>query len=73
MARKEVRADVGGTVIAILSKPGDQVAEGDTLAVIEAMKMEIPVAAPLSGRLAELRIAEGDVVAEDLVLAIIEP
>jgi acetyl-CoA carboxylase biotin carboxyl carrier protein len=72
MARKEVRAEVGGTVISILSKPGDSVAEGDTLAFIEAMKMEIPVAAPFAGLLAELRIAEGDVVAEDVVLAIID-
>jgi acetyl-CoA carboxylase biotin carboxyl carrier protein len=72
MARKDVRAEVAGTVISILSKAGDSLAEGDTLALIEAMKMEIPVAAPSAGTLVELRIAEGDVVAEDAVLAIIE-
>lgn len=72
MARKEVRAEIGGTVISIQSRPGDRVAEGDTLAFIEAMKMEIPVAAPFGGTVVELRIAEGDVVAEDVVLVIIE-
>ena len=72
MARKEVRAEISGTVISILAKKGDVVAEGDTLAVIEAMKMEIPVASPFAGQVAEIRFSEGDVVAEDALLALIE-
>lgn len=72
MKRNEVRSDVSGTVLSVLSKAGDSVAEGDTLALIEAMKMEIPVTAPTAGKIAELRIAEGDTVAENDLVAIVE-
>ena len=70
MARKDIRAEISGTVISVLVKVGDTVAEGDELAFIEAMKMEIPVTAPFSGKVMEVRIAESDAIAEnDLSLA----
>ena len=72
MARKEVRAEISGTVFSILVKPGDVVAEGDTLALIEAMKMEIPVVSPVAGKIAEVRFTEGEAIAEDALLAVVE-
>jgi biotin carboxyl carrier protein len=50
---------------------GDTVAEGDTLVILESMKMEIPVIAEGPGTVSELRVAEGDVVQEGDVIAVI--
>ena len=72
MARKDIRAEISGTVIAVLVKVGDTVAEGDELAFIEAMKMEIPVTAPFSGKVMEVRIAESDAIAENDLSFILE-
>jgi acetyl-CoA carboxylase biotin carboxyl carrier protein len=46
-------------------------ADGDTLVILESMKMEIPVLAEQAGTVAELRVAEGDVVQEGDVIAVI--
>jgi biotin carboxyl carrier protein len=72
MARKDIRAEISGTVISVLVKVGDTVAEGDELAFIEAMKMEIPVTAPFSGKIMEVRIAESDAIAENDLSFILE-
>lgn len=72
MARKEIRAEISGTVISILVQVGSAVAEGDEVAFIEAMKMEIPVVAPYSGKVVEIRIAEGDAVAENDLSFVLE-
>jgi biotin carboxyl carrier protein len=72
MARKEIRAEISGTVISVLVKVGDSVVEGDELAFIEAMKMEFPVAAPVSGKVMEIRIAESDAIAENDLSFILE-
>ena len=72
MARKDIRAEISGTVISVLVKVGDAVAEGDELAFIEAMKMEIPVTAPFSGKVMEVRIAESDAIAENDLSFILE-
>jgi 3-methylcrotonyl-CoA carboxylase alpha subunit len=57
-------APMPGKVIAFLAKPGDQVSEGQPLAVMEAMKMEHTIAAPRDGTIAELLYAVGDQVNE---------
>lgn len=72
MASKEIRAEISGTIISIVAKKGDAVADGDTIAIIEAMKMEIPVLSQTAGTLTEMRCAEGDVVAENALLALVE-
>jgi len=54
-----LRAPMSGRVIAVLARAGQEVAEGDPLVVLESMKMEMPLAAPCAGRIAELRVAEG--------------
>jgi len=61
-----------GKILQVLVKVGDQVAEDDTVVVMEAMKMEINVVAPTGGRIAELNVAAGDSVDTDQVLATIE-
>jgi biotin carboxyl carrier protein len=50
---------------------GDKVEDGDTLVILESMKMEIPVLAESSGSVQELRVNEGDVVQEGDVIAVI--
>ena len=51
---------------------GDQVSDGDTLVILESMKMEIPVVAESDGTVAELAVAEGDVVQEGDLIARVE-
>jgi biotin carboxyl carrier protein len=51
---------------------GDQVEEGDTLVILESMKMEIPVLAENSGTVTQLKVVEGDVVQEGNLIAVIE-
>lgn len=60
----QVSADLTGTVWKIMVNIGDQVAEGDALAIMESMKMEIPVTAPEAGEVVEIPVQEGDVVQE---------
>lgn len=72
MAEQQIRTDVTGRVWKILRTPGDAVAEGETILIVEAMKMEIPVAAEAAGTLLRLLVAEEDEVAEDAVVAVLE-
>jgi biotin carboxyl carrier protein len=55
----------------VLVSPGDQVSEGDVLVILESMKMEIPVESPESGTVSEVKVAEGGVVQEGEVIAVI--
>jgi len=68
----EVKAELVGNVWQIEAKPGDEVAEEDVLLILESMKMEIPVVAPVAGTVKEIRVKEQDVVREGQVLAVIE-
>ncbi|WP_225207759.1 acetyl-CoA carboxylase family protein [Novosphingobium huizhouense] len=68
-----VRAPMVGTLVAVTAAVGSTVRKGETLAVIEALKMEHAIVAPVSGTLAALFHAGGDVVAEAAVLAAITP
>lgn len=69
----QVQAELTATVWKVVASPGDEVAVGDDLVILESMKMEIPVAAPGDGKLVELLVGEGDKVAEGDVLAVIDP
>jgi acetyl-CoA carboxylase biotin carboxyl carrier protein len=64
----KVAAPVTGTVWKIQVKPGDTVEEGQTLVILESMKMEMPVEAPQGGKVAELKVIEGQAVEEGDVL-----
>jgi acetyl-CoA/propionyl-CoA carboxylase biotin carboxyl carrier protein len=69
----ELVAPMPGQVRAIEATVGAAVEAGDTVLVLEAMKMEHSVATTISGRLAELRVVAGDQVARGQVLAVVEP
>ena len=68
----EVEAQIAGHVWKIEKSVGDSVDEEEVILIIESMKMEIPVEAPCSGRLAELRVVAGDAIEEGAILALIE-
>lgn len=68
----EIELETGGSVWQVLVKEGDAVAEGDTLFILEVMKMEVPYEAPISGKISVLSIAEGDVVEEGQIAGKIE-
>lgn len=68
----EVKAPITGNMWKIVKAVGDEVEEFDQLMIMESMKMEIPVEAPCSGKIAEIKIAEGASIMEGDVLAIIE-
>ena len=72
MARHDIESEVTGNVWKVLMEPGVSVNKGDVTMILESMKMEIPVEAPVSGTLAELCVAPEDQVEEDQVLAIVE-
>jgi biotin carboxyl carrier protein len=56
----------------VVAAEGDSVADGDTLVILESMKMEIPVLAESAGTLSRLAVAEGDVIQEGDLIAVIE-
>lgn len=72
MALVEVETEVAGSVWKIEATPGTAVVEGDVLVVLESMKMEIPVEAPQSGTLVELRVEEKQPVEEGQIIGVIE-
>ena len=72
MAKIEVTSEVTGNVWKIQAKVGDVLAEEDVIMILESMKMEIPVEAPVAGKLVELLVAEEDSVDEGQVVAVIE-
>jgi len=55
-----VNAPLAGTVVKVLVKPGQAVAEGETIIILEAMKMETSVSAPAAGSIVEVRVQGGD-------------
>jgi biotin carboxyl carrier protein len=72
MPEIKIVTEVAGRVCALPVDVGGSVGDGDDIAFVEAMKMEIPVAAPASGKIKSLHVKLDDVVAEGQVLAIIE-
>jgi acetyl-CoA carboxylase biotin carboxyl carrier protein len=67
-----ITAHITGTIWKIEKKPGDAVAAGDSVVIIESMKMEVPVESPKPGKIIELRCSEGQLVEEGAVLAVLE-
>ena len=69
---QEVKASMAGNVWKIVVAVGEQVEEDQDIVILESMKMEIPIAAEASGVVKELKVAEGDFVNDEDVLAVIE-
>ena len=67
----EIRAEMVANVWKVVAAEGQQVHDGDTLVILESMKMEIPVLAEDSGVLTKLHVAEGDVIQEGDLIATI--
>jgi acetyl-CoA carboxylase biotin carboxyl carrier protein len=67
-----VEAHITGTVWKVEVAIGDQVDEGDTVAILESMKMEMPVEAEDPGTVKEIRCEEGQSVSEGDVLVVLE-
>ena len=65
----EVRAEMVANVWKVVAAEGDAVADGDTLVILESMKMEIPVLADSAGTVTTMHVAEGDVVQEGDLIA----
>jgi biotin carboxyl carrier protein len=66
-----LKAPIPGLVVAIQAKPGDEVHEGQALAIVEAMKMQMELKSPRSGRVAEVRVVPGQEVSQGQVLLIV--
>ncbi len=67
----EIRAEMVANVWKVVVAAGDTVTDGDTLVILESMKMEIPVIAESDGKVTQLAVAEGDVVQEGDLIAVI--
>lgn len=72
MARIDVKSEITGTVWKLKAKPGDRLESGDTLILIESMKMEIPVITEDGGTVREILVGENDPVAEGQIVAVLE-
>jgi acetyl-CoA carboxylase biotin carboxyl carrier protein len=68
----EVEAHITGTVWKVECAVGDTIAEGDTVAILESMKMEMPVEAEEGGTVAEIKCEEGQAVSEGDTLVVLE-
>lgn len=67
----EVRSEISANVWQVQVEAGQAVAVGDTLVVLESMKMEIPVEAPVAGTVAEVRVQPNDHIREGDVVVVI--
>ena len=68
----EVLAEMVANVWRVLVGVGDDIAEGDTICILESMKMEIPVEATVGGIISRMNVVEGETVQEGDVIAVIE-
>ncbi|MBV9561277.1 MAG: biotin/lipoyl-binding carrier protein [Bradyrhizobium sp.] len=72
MPKWEAKSEVSGFIWKVETAPGQRVAKGDTLVIIESMKMEIPVVAESDGTVVSIPVEEGAAVNEGNTVAILE-
>lgn len=65
---EQIKAQLTGTVFEVSVKEGDNVSSGQTVIILESMKMEIPHDATSDGTVSKIYVAEGDFVEEDQLL-----
>jgi len=73
LSKIDVTSEMTGSIWKVLVEVGQRVEEGETLIIIEAMKMEIPVTVLDSGRVVEILVKEGDMVKDGDIVARLEP
>lgn len=69
---KNIKASMAGNVWKIVVSEGEVINEGQEVAILESMKMEIPIETPSKGVVQEIRVAEGDFVDEGTVIVVLE-
>jgi len=72
MAQEIVEVPITGKIINVNVKPGDQVQEGDVICILESMKMENPILAPVDGTIGEVGVSAEQVVKPGETIAVIE-
>lgn len=68
---EEIRAEVVAQVLQVVAREGSTLADGDTVVILESMKMEIPVLTETAGTVSSLVVTEGDVVQEGDLIAML--
>lgn len=71
MPEIKIVTEIAGRICATLVQVGGTVADGDEIVIVQAMKMEIPVASPASGTITSLLVKIDDIVAEGQAIAIV--
>ena len=71
LAIHEIKAEMVASVYQVVARPGDVLGPGETVVILESMKMEIPVQSESGGTVGEVMVCEGDVVQEGDVLAVL--
>ncbi len=69
---KQIASMMAGVVVELLVKPGDGVTDGMDVAILESMKMQLPVQSDQAGVVKEVKVASGDFVNEGDVLMVLE-
>lgn len=72
MAQEIVEVPITGKIISVNVKPGDQVQEGDVICILESMKMENPILAPIDGTINQVGVNADQVVKPGETIAIID-
>ena len=69
---KEIRAEMVANVLSVSVGEGDTVGEGESVVLLESMKMEIPVLSKAGGTVRDMAVRSGDVVQEGDLIAVVE-
>jgi biotin carboxyl carrier protein len=72
MAQENVQVPITGKIISVNVKEGDSITEGDTICILESMKMENPILAPVGGKVAKVGVAADQTVKPGDTIAVIE-
>lgn len=68
---EDVRAEIVASVLEVVVSEGDDISEGDTVVLLESMKMEIPVLAEVAGKVTAVNVSVGDVIQAGDLIAVI--
>jgi len=72
LAQEIIEVPITGKIISVNAKPGDKVKEGDILCLLESMKMENPILAPVEGTIVQIGVAVEQVVKPGEMIAVID-